>query len=119
MESNKTSPQPKVAVGVLLADPKTNEICIGKRLKNDNLYSLAGGSLEPFEEPEECAIRELSEELGIKVKKCKTVKTLNIVDKASNFHFVLFIVLAYMPESQQIVNLEPEKHADWTWVNEE
>lgn len=68
-------------------------------MKNDNLYSLAGGSLEPFEEPEECAIRELKEELGIVITKCRTIKTLNIVDKTKNFHFVLFIVLAFMPES--------------------
>lgn len=99
MESFYPPPRPKVAVATLLAKKKTKEILVGERLRNDNLYSLAGGSLEFFEEPEDCAIRELKEELGVTITKCQRFTTLNIIDKKMNFHFVVFIVLAFMPES--------------------
>mgnify|MGYP001574773866 CR=1 FL=1 len=38
-------------------------------IKNKNLWSLFGGGIKTGEKPVEAAIRELKEELGIKIKK--------------------------------------------------
>jgi 8-oxo-dGTP diphosphatase len=58
----------KVTAAILDKDGK---ILIAKRKKDDPLkkkWEFPGGKVEPGETPEECLVRELEEELGIKSK---------------------------------------------------
>lgn len=68
---------PKDSVGITLYDPITNKILIkrekrfGPYLNEGKLFSygVIEGTIEPDEDPVECAIREIEEEAGISVSK--------------------------------------------------
>jgi 8-oxo-dGTP diphosphatase len=72
MPKEKTPPREPRPLRVLAAVlEKNGNWLIAKRKKGDRfagLWEFPGGKLEPGESPEECLVRELSEELGIRVR---------------------------------------------------
>ena len=68
----------------------------GGRLDHkDRLYGLPGGHLEFMESFEECAARELKEELNldIDISDVKYLSTVNVIKKSENFHFLSIITV--------------------------
>lgn len=70
-------------VSVNLVVKQDNKICLMRRYNtgwNDGMYALMGGHVEDGENPIEAAVREASEELGIKVSKTdlKNVLTMAV-----------------------------------------
>ena len=61
---------PKISPCILALIIKDNKILLAQNInfKSSNLYSVLAGYIETSETPEECLIREVYEEVGIKVK---------------------------------------------------
>jgi 8-oxo-dGTP diphosphatase len=106
--------RPKVGVGTFIK--KDNKILLLKR-KNahgDGTWSLVGGHLEFKETPEQCAVREVMEEAGIKIKNPKSVAFTNDIFEEENNHYITIYVMADY-ESGEVSNMEPQKCEKLEW----
>jgi len=77
-EVEQTPNRIEVAVGVIRRGE--NEVLVGQRLVQDRYYrrwEFPGGKLEPHETPERALARELSEELGIQIRKTQPLIQLD------------------------------------------
>ena len=115
---SKTHKDPGIGVGIFLVDPLKCKFLIGMRIES-RLFGLPGGWLEPLEEWEECASRELKEETGLFLPKenFNHVFTLNIVSLENNYHTISCIMYAEIREGEKvkIKNAEPTKCGGWFW----
>jgi len=109
--------RPKVGVGVLIFN-KERKVLLGKR-KNahgEGSWCFPGGHLEFNEEPEDTAIRETMEEVGIKIKNLKRGHFTNDIHKERGKHYItIFIIAEY--DAGEIKTLEPEKCEGWQWFS--
>ncbi len=86
-----------VVSGILFKDKK---FLIEKRKFNEKLdpgiTCLPGGHVEPFEDKEKALIREMKEELDIKVKKLKFIKKDSwIASNGENQNLYYYLILDY------------------------
>ena len=107
-------------VRVLIINPK-NEVLLGRRSDHrEQFYAAPGGHLEFGESFEQCAIRELYEELNIKIeeKEIKYLTTLNVVKKKENFHYLNIITSFFIDDirSSKIENYDTEHCLGWEWI---
>ena len=68
----------EVAVGILTN--QAGKVLVGQRLVRDNYFQkweFPGGKLEHNETPQQALLRELKEELGVDVKSCQPLMTLD------------------------------------------
>jgi len=118
------NPQVRVGVGVFIikspSEPHSNPtFLVGKRLNSHGAgtYALPGGHLEFGETPEECAVREVMEETGLKITNVQFLTATNDYMAAEGKHYVtLFVVGERENESDAPEILEPEKCMGWDWV---
>mmetsp|Transcript_11049 Transcript_11049/g.11432 ORF Transcript_11049/g.11432 Transcript_11049/m.11432 type:complete len:236 (+) Transcript_11049:15-722(+) len=112
--------EPGIGVGIFLADILTNRILLGKR-KDSGLYGLPGGWLETYEEWEECASRELKEEINLDLKKSRFyhMETFNCRHLEANYHAVSLVMFSEIEENEKsdIKNMEPNKCEKWFWIS--
>jgi 8-oxo-dGTP diphosphatase len=105
---------PKVGVGVIVI--KDGKVLLGKR-KNahgEGSWSFAGGHLDFGESIEECAVREVLEETGLKIKNIRMGPFTNDVFKQENKHYItLFVIADY--ESGTVKVMESDKCERWEW----
>jgi 8-oxo-dGTP diphosphatase len=104
---------PKVGVGVMIW--KDHKILLGKR-KNahgEGQYAFPGGHFEYMESFEDCARREVREEVGIELDNIKFQLLGNITDFAPK-HYVQVSFTAEW-KSGDVKVLEPEKCEGWEW----
>jgi 8-oxo-dGTP diphosphatase len=87
----------KLATLCYVMDKKTNSTLMIYRNKKQNDYHKGkwnglGGKFEPGESPEECAIREIEEESGLKVKsvKMRGFITFPLFDGTDDWYVFLF-----------------------------
>ena len=94
---------------------KDGMIPLGKRkgAHGEGEYAFPGGHLEYMESFEECALREVAEECGVKIKNIQFLYLAN-VRKYKPKHYV-HIGLAADWESGELQILEPEKIESWAW----
>jgi len=106
--------RPKVGIGVWIL--KDGKVLLGKRKGShgEGTWAPPGGHLEFGESWEECALREVGEEAGIKIKNLRFVAATNDVFKDSGKHYVTIYILSDF-ESGEPENLEPEKLEKWDW----
>jgi len=106
--------RPKVGVGVIII--KDGKILLGKR-KNSHSegdWSYPGGHLEYGESWEDCARREVMEEVGIQIKNlCFGTVTNDLFIKA-NKHCVTICMISDFA-SGKIKTLEPDRCEGWEW----
>ncbi len=105
--------QPRVGVGIIVFG-KDGKMLLGKRKGSHGSgeWSFAGGHLEFGETVEECAMRELSEETGLKALSIKMGAWVN--DIIEEKHYVtLFVVVDEFEGDLQL--LEPDKCEGWHW----
>lgn len=111
--------EPGIGVGVFVVDQLTGKILIGKRI-DSGLYGLPGGWLERFEEPQECASRELKEETALNIINTRIfpVQALNCRRIEHNYHAISLIMYCEIElgEHSQVSNLEPHKCEKWLWL---
>jgi 8-oxo-dGTP diphosphatase len=108
----------RVGVGVLVKNPLvSSKIFCGIRKGSHGAGSLAlpGGHLELYETWEECAKREIDEEMGIcllhsNVEFCHVT---NDIMENEEKHYVTIFMKAECSETQLPVNKEPHKCEGW------
>lgn len=106
--------RPKVGVGVMII--KDGKVLLGKR-KNahgEGSWCFPGGHLEFGESWEECALREVAEEVGIKIKNIHFGAATNDIFSIEEKHYITIIMLADY-DSGEVELLEPEKCEKWDW----
>eukprot|EP00238_Polyblepharides_amylifera_P007328 CAMPEP_0196586064 /NCGR_PEP_ID=MMETSP1081-20130531/53002_1 /TAXON_ID=36882 /ORGANISM="Pyramimonas amylifera, Strain CCMP720" /LENGTH=115 /DNA_ID=CAMNT_0041907815 /DNA_START=205 /DNA_END=552 /DNA_ORIENTATION=+ len=81
-------------------------------------YALPGGHLEFGENWDECAVREVEEETGLKldISRVKFAAVNNFVIPEIQKHYVTIIMRTDVPADAQPQNLEPQKLEEWLWV---
>jgi 8-oxo-dGTP diphosphatase len=108
------SNQVKVGVGVIIK--KDSRYLLGKRKGShgEGTWSFPGGHLEFGESTEKTAIREVQEEVGIKIKNLEKVTYTNDYFHETNKHYItLFIKADY--DSGEVKIMEPDKCTEWKW----
>lgn len=106
--------RPGVGVGVIIK--KDNKVLLGKRKGShgNDTWSFPGGKLDLFETPEECAIREVFEETGLKIKNLKSSIYTNDIFKDLNMHYITLFYIADYDEGEVELK-EPHACEKWEW----
>ena len=108
--------RPLIGVSVLVF--KEGKVLLGKR-KNahgQGTWQTPGGHLEFGEEIEDCARREVFEEVGIQVSSLKQGPFTNDIFEVEQKHYITFYVIAEY-ESGNVELKEPEKCEGWVWFD--
>ncbi|MBI4039902.1 NUDIX domain-containing protein [Candidatus Daviesbacteria bacterium] len=111
--------RPLVGVGVIIR--KDDEVLLLKRkgAHGAGSWAFVGGHLEFNETPQDCALRETLEEVGLKISNLRPTTFTNDLFDDGNKHYVTLYVLADYIEGEPKI-LEPEKceALDWfKWDN--
>ncbi len=106
-----------IGVGCIITNTK-NQVLLFKRLNTfgANTWAHPGGHLEFGETFEECAIREVFEEVGLTISNPQFYAITNDIYQENN-HGITIFMHAQFPEEQTIVNKEPHKCADIQWFD--
>ncbi len=109
--------RPGVGVGVFVK--KDGKILFQLRIgaHGANTWSLPGGHLEMYETIEECASREVLEEVGIKIKNIKILGFTNDIFQDEGKHYLTIFVDSEIAEGTPTIK-EPEKMKDLKWFPE-
>lgn len=104
--------EPKVGVGVMIL--KGGKVLLAKRkgAHGAGEYAFPGGHLEFGESFEDCAIRETTEESGIRISNVRFQYLANVRKYGKHYVHIGMIAdwVSGMPEV-----LEPEKSEAWDW----
>lgn len=108
--------RPKVGVGVIIL--KDNKVLLHKRKGShgEGSWSFPGGHLEFNESLEQCAIREVEEETGIKIQNVRFATITNDIFPLEKKHYVTVYMLADHLQGAP-KNKEPEKAESWSWFS--
>ncbi len=108
--------RPGVGVGVIIK--KDNKILLQKRIgaHGPGSWSPPGGHMEFGESPEETAVRETLEEVGVSVRNPKVVGVTNDVHLAEEKHYItIFVEAEYAGGEARIC--EPDRTSDVGWFS--
>jgi len=105
----------KVGIGVMIF--KDGKILLGKRKGShgDGEYAFPGGHFEYGESFENCVLREIAEECGIKVKNIKFQFVSNFKKYIPKHYVHLHFTADWVSGEPQV--LEPEKCDNWGWYD--
>ncbi|MCL4386984.1 NUDIX domain-containing protein, partial [Patescibacteria group bacterium] len=99
---------------------KNGKILMGKRgnVFGKGTWALVGGHLEVNEKIEDCAIRELDEEVGIIPTEKRLLGVVNDIPDVpgQDKHYIRFVYLISRFEGE-VQNKEPEKCEGWEWFD--
>jgi 8-oxo-dGTP diphosphatase len=106
---------PRVGVGIIVIDD--GKILFGKRkgAHGSGEWSVAGGHLEFGETVEECVLRELSEETGLKALSMQMGPWVNDIIEENKHYVTLFVIVDQFEGDLQL--LEPDKCEGWEWFD--
>lgn len=113
MDSEKK--YPKVGVGVIIV--KNGKVLIGKRQEKNQrgTWCFPGGAIDFFESLEDCALREVREETGLKIKNIRPIYAVDDFRKENKKHWVCVYLMAdYVSGEPRPVDGEFEL---WKWVS--
>jgi 8-oxo-dGTP pyrophosphatase MutT (NUDIX family) len=116
MDNNEISNK-KFWAGVILFNPKTNEVLLHKRdpniLVNPDMWGFFGGVGEAGETPEECVVREVKEELNTDILAKNLTPFVNYLnDRRQTWHHT-FTMDFNLPKSQMTLG----EGAGFDWIN--
>lgn len=109
---------PGVGVGVIILN-NDGKILIQKRKgSHAQKYSIPGGHLDLGESFEQAAIREMVEELGIKIKDPKVIAVTNNLEtfREEHVHHISIILLVKKYTGKAKI-IEPEKCEELIWCD--
>ena len=102
-----TTNQPRVGVAAIIVRNNRVLLIRRKNVHGAGSWSTPGGHLDFGETPEQCAIRETQEEVGIEIKDVQFIAVTNDFFEASEKHYItLWMVGTY-------VSGEPKIAADY------
>ncbi len=106
----------KFWAGGFLYNSKNNTVLLHKRDSktkfNPNLWAFFGGLNEKAESPVDCFIRELREEIGIRLNKEEAIPLCNYFNKEFQTHRFVFYAISYKDKSNFVLN----EGKDLAWV---
>ena len=107
----------RVGVGVLVKDPHnpSNVFCgIRKGSHGAGTLALPGGHLEMMESWEDCAHREVKEEMGIDLVNLRFAHVTNDVMADETRHYVTIFMMGELADPHAVlINMEPHKCEGW------
>lgn len=105
----------RVGVGVLVKKASSNKIYCGIRKASHGAGSLAlpGGHLEMNESWDECAKREIEEEMGISIDNIQFAHVTNDIMLSENKHYVTIFLSSTCSNDDKPRNVEPHKCQGW------
>jgi 8-oxo-dGTP diphosphatase len=109
--------KPKVGVGVFVV--RDGKVLLQKRKGShgEGTWSLPGGHLEFKENIEDCARREVMEEIGIEIKNLKVGPHTNDIFEVENKHYITIFVISEH-DSGDIKITERDKCEEIGWFEE-
>ena len=107
--------RPKVGVAVILV--KENMVLCGKRKAHGSgTWGFVGGHLEFGESIEDCARREVREEVGVEIDHISQAAFTNdIFADAGRQYVTLYVTARIMSGEVQL--MEPENFEEWQWFS--
>ena len=111
--------RPRAEIGVFILNSTSDQVLLGKKIA-DGLWSLPGGNLKFGETFEECALRELSNQLKLVIKdktRLYEICTFNALDKEKKFHALEINFLLKLTEDEEklIINNDKFIFDSWKW----
>jgi 8-oxo-dGTP diphosphatase len=105
---------PKVGIGVMIF--KDGKILLAKRKGSHGAgeWSVPGGHLEYMESIEECARREVVEEVGITIKNVRFLCLLNLKDYAPKHYVGIELIADWESGEPRIIERDKIEGA-WEW----
>lgn len=105
-------PYPGIGVGVYIK--KSDKVLLGLRKggHQPGSWCAPGGKLEMFESWEHCALRETTEETGLRIKNLRMIGVTD--DPHPPLHFITIAFSADW-ESGEATLVEPDKFIEWGW----
>ncbi len=79
--------------------------------ERDKNYKFIGGTMEHGETPEQCAIREAKEEMGVSVELLKPLSTRIVYEKDQTI-----VMIHYSAKRKNKVVTPSEKIREWKWI---
>lgn len=80
-----------------------------------NKWGLPGGKIEKLETRDSAVIREVNEEVDIKLKRSQLKYVTKVYVKYPTFHYIFYIYEAKL-KRKPVVNLKADEHNDYKWV---
>jgi len=108
--------QTKVYAGLSIMIVKDGKLLMGKRMSEHGpgTWCFPGGHIEPGETWEECAIREVSEECGLKITNIRFETATNDIFESGKHYITIHMIADYVSGEPEI--REPDNMIDWQWV---
>ena len=102
------NPEPRVGVAILVT--KENQVLLMKRkgVHGQGTWSTPGGHLEFRETPEECAVREAKEEVGLDVADLRFRAVTNDVFEGTGKHYITIWMEAHTTSNNPRIAAEDE-----------
>ncbi|GAX22885.1 hypothetical protein FisN_24Lh172 [Fistulifera solaris] len=110
----------QVGVGVVVVRPEDGHVYVGIRRNSHGagLLALPGGHLEMYEEWENCARREVEEEMNLSLDDVQFLHVTNDPMPNDNKHYVTIFMMG--TATGEPVNAEPHKCEGWyafEWID--
>jgi 8-oxo-dGTP diphosphatase len=105
-----------VGVGVILV--RDGKVLLGKRrgAHGEGTWALPGGHLDAGETIDQCAMREVLEETGLRVFSVSHARfTGNVFPERARYYVTLFVEAGPADFHGEPVNREPHKNDGWYW----
>lgn len=107
--------KPKIGVGVYIRKDNKILFMLRKSSHGTGTWHPPGGKLEYKESFEECAIREVLEEVNLKIRNVKLMGVTNDIFEEDEHYITIHMVADYESGLEKI--MEPDKCEDLKWFN--
>lgn len=106
---------PRVGVGVVVLKEKKVLLGLRKGSHGADTWSFPGGHLDFGEKVENCAMRELKEETGLKATSLQLGPWSEDIIESIKHYITLFVIVRAFEGELQV--LEPHKCERWEWFD--
>lgn len=97
-----------------------NKYLVTKRSKNENVYKdywdIPGGLANSGELPREALIREVQEEVNLKIKPVKIIHEDSNLDKEKNMIFIKLVYLTSVEDDFDNIKLDLSEHTEYKLI---